>query len=124
MRRLGLLLLPVGVGLILAGLVQAGLGPNPILYARADVGSWLALLGLVGSLASGAGWVIWRFAWNRSERGQDQLSREQAEAHRRFVRRLDHEVKKIGRSRWHRIPPECGFMTTAQRTRRATWTKW
>lgn len=101
MRRLvgpGLLpallpLLPLGLGLALAALWQAGLWPNPVLYLRADAGTLFLLLGLIGSLGWGLGLSLWTAAGRRCEQALARTLEQQADSHRRFLRRLDHELK-------------------------------
>ncbi len=85
--------LPAVVGLATMVLTASGRLPNPIFYLRADLGM-LALLG--GSLLSMIGflYLLRRTSIDRSYR-QDisQVQNEAAEERRRFLRRLDHEMK-------------------------------
>lgn len=86
-------LLPVALGLALDLLWQTLNGPSPIIFLRVDVGTLLLLLGILDGIATGLGLAIWSLAVRR---GELNLHREQlasAESHRRFVRRLDHEIK-------------------------------
>lgn len=86
-------LLPVALGLALDLLWQTLNGPSPIIFLRVDVGTLLLLLGILDGIATGLGLAIWSLAVRR---GELNLRREQlasAESHRRFVRRLDHEIK-------------------------------
>jgi two-component system OmpR family sensor kinase len=92
-RRYVLALVPAGLGVILAALWQAGLLSNFILYLRADVGTLFLLLGLMGSVAWGLGLVLWGLACRRGDQVLAQLHLEQADSRRRFIRRLDHELK-------------------------------
>ncbi len=93
MRRWALLLAPVGLGVAAALLWQAGLWPDPILYLRADAGTACLLLGLAMGLAGAGGLAVWGAAFRRSQAALAELRQEQADAHRRFIRRLDHELK-------------------------------
>lgn len=93
MRRVWLAIIPVGVGLLGAMLLQLGLWPNPIVIGRADVGSLLLLLGALITGLWIAAWFLWRAAWQRGERSMIRVGEEQVELHRRFIRRLDHELK-------------------------------
>lgn len=97
MKKLALPLLPLGLGLLLAGLWQAGLWSNPILYLRADVGTLFLFLGIIGGVMAGLALVLWGLAGRRCRRtlarARQDLAQEQSEAHRRFLRRLDHEIK-------------------------------
>jgi len=83
-------ILPLGLGLALALLLQSGLWANAILYLRADVGTLLLLLGVIASLA----WAIFlTFKLSTQRRYEQTLTNvrlEQADSHRRFVRRLEH----------------------------------
>ena len=93
MRRLWPAFLPAGAGLVAALLLQLGLWPNPIVFGRADVGSLLLMLGVLGSGLWIAAWFLWRTAWQRGEHSMIRAGEEQVELHRRFIRRLDHELK-------------------------------
>lgn len=93
MRRFILLLLPLAAGLACAGALQAGLWANPILYARADAGTLLALLGLLASLLWAGAVGLWALAGRHERQALAQAQEAQAEARRRFLRRLDHELK-------------------------------
>jgi two-component system OmpR family sensor kinase len=93
MTRSRWVLLPAGVGLVIGILWQQGWWPNPIVFARIDIGSLIGLAGVAASIAWGASRVVWNRAWNRCEVGLAQLGQEQANLHRRFLRRLDHELK-------------------------------
>jgi len=85
--------LPLALGALVSCLWQGGLWPNPLLYLQADLGTWFLLLGLLGSVSWGAGLIIWLRAERRCRRALAELGRERAETHRRFLRRLDHELK-------------------------------
>jgi len=93
MKKYAIPLLPTILGLALALLWQAELWHNPVLYLRADTGTLLLLLGILGSLTWGAGLGLWALAGRRCEQALAQSYKEQANAHRRFLRRLDHEMK-------------------------------
>jgi two-component system, OmpR family, sensor kinase len=92
-KRYVLALAPVGLGLALAVLWQVGLLSNSILYLRADVGTLFLLLGSILSAAWGLGLVLWSLAGRRGDQVLARLHLEQADSHRRFIRRLDHELK-------------------------------
>lgn len=93
MKKYGLPLLPLIAGMALAALWQARLWANSILYLRADVGTLLLLLGLVGSMAWGAELLLRSIARRRWALSLRHFQQEQTEAHLRFIRRLDHELK-------------------------------
>ena len=93
MRRYLIPLLPALLGAACATVWQAGLWPDPVLYLRADLSTLLLLLGLLLSLLWAAGQALWRQAMVRCERRLERERQEHSAAHRRFVRRLDHEIK-------------------------------
>jgi two-component system OmpR family sensor kinase len=62
-------------------------------FGRADAGSLLLLLGALITGLWIAAWFLWRAAWQRGERNMIRAGEEQVELHRRFIRRLDHELK-------------------------------
>jgi two-component system OmpR family sensor kinase len=92
-KRYGPLLIPLGLGLVLAAVWQAGLWPNPVIKLRADVGTLLLFLGLAGSIAWGWSLASQTLAHRHYDQALARLTDEQADSHRRFIRRLDHELK-------------------------------
>jgi signal transduction histidine kinase len=83
-------LLPIGIGVGLSLILNVGLFPNPIVYLRADVGAVCVLIGAIVSIVLAA----WLIAWSRAQRNVEREARwRAAEDRRRFVRRLDHELK-------------------------------
>lgn len=93
--RVGLLFLPLLLGLALGIALQVISGNNPVIrfQARADLGT-LALIG--GSLLTIillGGWAV-RGVHNRSlKRALSTVQSETAQARRRFLGRLDHELR-------------------------------
>lgn len=83
------LAMPLCIGVVLAVLTWLGWLPNPIVYVRGDVGTVAFLLGtLMTVIALLLGWQA------RRHRVALQAARmEAATEHRRFLRRLDHELK-------------------------------
>ena len=89
-RRWLIVLLPIGIGVILSLILNSGLFPNPIVYLRADVGAICVLIGLIVSIVLAA----WLIAWSRAQQKIEREARWRAvDLRRRFVRRLDHELK-------------------------------
>ena len=86
-------LLPGVVGMALAGVAWLGWMANPIVYVRADVGTVALILGVTVALVMLALW--WRERSQRAamESALDAVRVEAATEHRRFLRRLDHELK-------------------------------
>jgi two-component system OmpR family sensor kinase len=66
---------------------------NPILYLRADLGTLAVLVGLLLSVVVVAGVALWTWAERRSDRRVDGVHVRAAEERRRFLQRLDHELK-------------------------------
>jgi two-component system, OmpR family, sensor kinase len=92
-KKYGLPLIPLSLGLVLAVLWQARLWPNPILFLRADTGTLFLLLGLIASAIWGMGFALWAGSRRRGEQALAQLRSDQADIRLRFIRRLDHELK-------------------------------
>jgi signal transduction histidine kinase len=86
-------LVPGILALALALLLQSGRRPNPLLSLQADLGTLLLLIGLLLSgVALGAA-GLWTLGQGRLDRAVTDEKNQAAAAHRRFVRRLDHELK-------------------------------
>lgn len=84
-----MLLLPLIVGIAVASAGWLGWLPNPIVYVRADVGTLALILGTAAAVAGGTFW------WRRylHQKALEVVREKSAEDHRRFLRRLDHELK-------------------------------
>jgi two-component system OmpR family sensor kinase len=93
MHRLRPFFLPGVLFLLLlaaAVLLWAGVLPDPLLQVRIDLGNILFVIGL----AAAAGWIVVRLVLNRTERRTSEVAQAQsADERRRFLRRLDHELK-------------------------------
>jgi two-component system OmpR family sensor kinase len=82
-------LLPLVVSAAVATCAWLGWMPNPIVYLRADVGTAFLLFGGLLTLVASAFW--WQsLAYQRALAAAQAKA---AEDHRRFLRRLDHELK-------------------------------
>jgi two-component system OmpR family sensor kinase len=91
-RRL-LTLAPLLVGVALALVWQTGRVVNPILYLRADAGTAFLLLGALGSVVALGVALADQRRRDAEARAARQAAEAEAESRRRFMRRLDHEVK-------------------------------
>ena len=91
MRRKGLIvLLPIVVGVGLSLILNSGLFSNPIVYLRADLGAVFVLIGAFASI----GLAAWLITWSHAKKNVEGEARwRAAEDRRRFVQRLDHELK-------------------------------
>jgi two-component system OmpR family sensor kinase len=88
-----LALLPLALGLVSAGIIVAVPLTNPVFFVRVDL-AVLALL--IGGLLTGlglAGLLLWSRTSHRYQHHLHQLQANAAADHRRFLQRLDHELK-------------------------------
>jgi two-component system OmpR family sensor kinase len=94
LKRLALALMPLAAGLVIASLMlDVAAVPNPILYVRVDIGSLAMMVGVLFSLQLGVGLALWEWqAWTCQQRVVDARTRA-IEERRRFLQRLDHELK-------------------------------
>jgi two-component system OmpR family sensor kinase len=81
--------LPLLLGLILSIFLKLSDWPNPSIYLSGELSAILFLLGVLVSLLVGAG----LFLWQRGEQLQRETAAQFSENRRRFLRRLDHELK-------------------------------
>jgi two-component system OmpR family sensor kinase len=90
----GIALLPAATGLAIALLV-ANVAPleNPILYVRADLGTIALIVGLGLSALMAAGLALWQWQERRHQERVIQVRAQMADERRRFLQRLDHELK-------------------------------
>jgi two-component system OmpR family sensor kinase len=93
LKAFALPLLLIGLGLALDLAWRFLNGPGPIAFMRVDVGTLLLLLAIALSLVCAFGEIVWMGAARRGEGALRDAHHEQVEAHRRFIRRLDHEIK-------------------------------
>ena len=86
-------LLLIGLGLALDLAWELLNGPGPIVFTRVDVGTLLLLLAITLSIVCVFGEIMWTGAARRGAQALRHSRLEEADAHRRFIRRLDHELK-------------------------------
>jgi two-component system OmpR family sensor kinase len=91
-RRL-LNLLPLGLGLLVAVVINQSQLPNPLFRILISLSSLLFFLGLLTSLFLLVAWLSRQAAERRNRQKIAQMQAETAEDRRRFLRRLDHELK-------------------------------
>jgi two-component system OmpR family sensor kinase len=84
--------IPLGLGLIVASLLWSGRVENPTLLLRADLGTLAALMGLALS-AVGSALLVLQGTKRAQRQGVARAQAHAAEERRRFLRRLDHELK-------------------------------
>jgi two-component system OmpR family sensor kinase len=87
-------LIPVTAGLVVATLLaDVGALPNPIISVRVDLGTLALMGGLASSVLVATGVVVWEVAeWQHRQRVVG-IRTQAAEERRRFLQRLDHELK-------------------------------
>jgi len=88
-----LVLLPAGMGLVVLALTGAERLSNPIFYLRADLGMLSLVMGVLLSGGLAAYLVCMARADRRRESDVDSARARSAEERRRFLGRLDHELK-------------------------------
>jgi len=93
MRRWLLALIPIASGIVLAFVIRAGSIDNPILFLRADIATLFILFGVVLSVIAAillsARSRTTQALYDANAHAQEQA----ADERRRFLRRLDHELK-------------------------------
>jgi len=92
-KRLLLILLPLGLGLIVAVLINQSQLPNPLFRVLISLSSLLFFLGLLSSLILAVAWLSRQTAERRYRQKIARMQAETAEDRRQFLRRLDHELK-------------------------------
>jgi two-component system OmpR family sensor kinase len=90
----GIALLPAATGVAIALLV-ANVAPleNPILYVRADLGTIALIVGLGLSALMATGLALGQWQERRHQQRVTQVRAQMADERRRFLQRLDHELK-------------------------------
>ena len=86
-------LAPAAAGLAVALLLSNILESIPIAYARADLGTLALLTGLVFSIHAGALYYFSERESRQKARLEEIIQNQAADERRRFLRRLDHELK-------------------------------
>lgn len=96
MRRLAIwaaALIPVLVGVAASVALTLNLFPNPILYLRADLGTLSLLIGIAISTLLMLALAGWLWTEYRHRESLTQTTAQAAADRRRFLQRLDHELK-------------------------------
>lgn len=83
------ILAPALIGLILGFLFNRGYLPNPVLYLRSDMGALSTILGILLSILTGVGLLLSDWI----DRNRLDITLKASAERRRFLRRLDHELK-------------------------------
>ncbi len=88
-RRWWWVAIPFGIGLIAALIFIQTDAPNPLLYVQADLGTLAFGIGLVCSILVAVVIVV----LDQLEKTQKQIAIQYSKDRRRFLQRLDHELK-------------------------------
>jgi two-component system OmpR family sensor kinase len=86
-------LLPLLIGGVIGTIFASGLLPNPVLYARADLTVLVQFCGLGVSLILAGWFLVLEWSRRQQETVTHQLEEQAAADRRRFLQRLDHELK-------------------------------
>lgn len=86
-------LLPVGVGLLVDITLARTLKDIPILFFRADLGSFLLISGFVSTILLAVGISVLEWAEREQHKQAVEIQAKANDERRRFLRRLDHELK-------------------------------
>ena len=93
-QRFVIALVPLAAGLVIASLtLDVDAVPNPIVYMRVDVGSLALAAGISLSLLVGVGLALWEWQARACQQRMVDARVQVVEERRRFLRRLDHELK-------------------------------
>ncbi len=84
---------PVALAAAAAALWQSANVSNPVIFLRVDAATLLLASGAILSLAAGVTLLASVLQHRRLSAAVGTARGEQAETHRRFIRRLDHEIK-------------------------------
>jgi two-component system OmpR family sensor kinase len=87
------ILAPAAAGLVLDIFIARGVPIIPILYMRADLGVFLLLAGVILTIVCAGGTIFYDWSEHRLEMQENNLRAEANDERRRFLRRLDHELK-------------------------------
>ena len=91
--RILLILLPLILGSLASFLLEQFLHPVPVLLFRLDVSLLLFFVGLFISLVLASVGLGFNQSQRQARHQIEQNQRDSEESHRRFIRRLDHEIK-------------------------------
>ena len=93
-QRWGFVLVPLAASLVIASLLlDVPTLVNPILSLRVDFGTLSTILGVTLSILVAMGLAVWEWAGRRCMQQVGDLRVEAAEERRRFLKRLNHELK-------------------------------
>jgi two-component system OmpR family sensor kinase len=86
-------LLPAGIGITISILATNEIFPNPVFYLRGSLAALASRGGVIISVVIIALTLIWNYRQKRHEKTVLEQQRLASEDRRRFLQRLDHELK-------------------------------
>ena len=86
-------LLPAGLGILISVLANQEIIANPVLYLRGDLAALAIRVGITVSIVIIAISLIWSYVQKRYKYELQQVRQAASEDRRRFLQRLDHELK-------------------------------
>ena len=86
-------LLPAGLGILISVLANQEIIANPVLYLRGDLAALAVRIGITVSIVIIASSLIWSYVQKRYKYELQQVRQAASEDRRRFLQRLDHELK-------------------------------
>jgi two-component system OmpR family sensor kinase len=88
-----LALFPAGLGIIISVLATNGILPNHVLFLRGSLAALVSRVGLIISIITVALSLIWNHNQTKHKFEIRDIQRRASEDRRRFLQRLDHELK-------------------------------
>jgi two-component system OmpR family sensor kinase len=88
-----LIIIPLILGALSSALAQAFFSPVPVLVFKIDIGMTTFVTGIFFTLLFGMFWLGGLLRRREAEKRMLSARRETEESRRRFIRRLDHEIK-------------------------------
>jgi len=88
-----LFLLPAGFGILISVLVSNEMITNPVLYLRGNLAALAFLCGVIISIIAIATAQFWNHIQKKHNKENQEVQRKASEDRRRFLQRLDHELK-------------------------------
>jgi len=86
-------LLPAGIGILISVLATNEIITNPVLYLRGNLAALASRLGLTISIITIAIVLVWNHNQKKHKKSILDLQQQASEDRRRFLQRLDHELK-------------------------------
>ena len=86
-------LLPAGLGILVSILAINGIISNPVLFLRGSLAALASTIGVIISIITLVTLLVWNQNRRKQESGIQYIKNQASEDRRRFLQRLDHELK-------------------------------